>query len=95
MEITQVARNGTAAAAGASVPPPATGEPGEHEIVERRRGFEEGTMWAREFATDGQIRALVRRAALEWDLGVEANLTDPYWDGFLEGAEEVLATGSR
>jgi glutamate synthase (NADPH/NADH) small chain len=80
----------------------------EHEIEERHRGYGDGTVWARDYATASELRGFVEsfRRRMEGDSEIVTNGTEhmnvdgssdfegPYWEGFLEGAEEVFIEGS-
>ena len=52
------------------------------EAEEYRRGFVDGTVWATDYATEGELRDLVEVPYCE----------NPYWQGFTEGAKEVWST---
>ena len=52
------------------------------EAEEYRRGFGDGTVWATDYATEGQLRDLVE----------VPDRDNPYWQGFIEGVEEVWST---
>lgn len=87
----------------------------EHDVEEGRRGYEDGIVWARDYAPANQLRSFVESSRLGMEKGVfeigrflrdSASGTQhavdqhtpshegPYWEGFLEGAEEVLADGN-
>jgi glutamate synthase (NADPH/NADH) small chain len=80
----------------------------EHEIEERHRGYGDGTVWARDYATASELRGFVEsfRRRMEGDSEIVTNGTEhmnvdgssdfegPYWEGFLEGAEEVFIEGT-
>ncbi|MGO9351332.1 MAG: NADPH-dependent glutamate synthase [Mycobacterium sp.] len=52
------------------------------EAEEYRRGFGDGTVWATDYATEGQLGDLVEAPDRD----------NPYWQGFIEGVEEVWST---
>ena len=52
------------------------------EAEEYRRGFGDGTVWATDYATEGQLGDLVE----------VPDRDNPYWQGFIEGVEEVWST---
>jgi len=52
------------------------------EAEEHRRGFGDGTVWATDYATEGQLGDLVEVPDRE----------SSYWQGFIEGVEEVWST---
>lgn len=80
----------------------------EHEVEERHRGYGDGTVWARDYATANELRGFVEsfRRRMESDSEIVTNVTEqmnvegssdfegPYWEGFLEGAEEVFIEGT-
>ena len=49
------------------------------EAEEYRSGFGDGTVWATDYATEGQLGDLVE----------VPHRDNPYWQGFIEGVEEV------
>ncbi len=81
----------------------------DSEAEEYRRGFGDGTVWATDYATEGQLRDLVENFELGQggDFDMDHSLVrdnkdidivtvpyrdNPYWQGFLKGAEEVWST---
>ncbi len=80
----------------------------EHEVEERHRGYGDGTVWARDYATANELRGFVEsfRRRMEGDSEIVTNgmehmnvdgssdFEGPYWEGFLEGAEEVFIEGT-
>ncbi|MFZ2058755.1 MAG: hypothetical protein WAV54_15230, partial [Acidimicrobiales bacterium] len=92
----------------AVVPPRPGISAAEHEAEERHRGYMEGTVWARDYATANELRGFVEsfRRRMESDSEIVTNVTEqmnvegssdfegPYWEGFLEGAEEVFIEGT-
>jgi hypothetical protein len=50
----------------------------DSEAEEYRGGFGDGIVWATDYATEGQLRDLL-----------EGSCDNPYWEGFVEGVEEV------
>jgi hypothetical protein len=52
------------------------------EAEEYRRGFGDGTVWATDYATGGQLGDPVE----------VPDRDNPYWQGFIEGVEEVRST---
>ncbi len=92
----------------AVVPPRPGISAAEHEVEERHRGYMEGTVWARDYATANELRGFVESFGRRTDsapeivtIGAEhtsvegsSDFEGPYWEGFLEGAEEVLMEGT-
>ena len=79
----------------------------EREVEEYRRGFGEGSVWATDYATGGQLRDLVEklgqggvfdmdhsvmRDTEDSDIVTVFHCDDPYWQGFIKGVEEVWST---
>ncbi len=56
-----------------------------------RRGREEGTTWARDFATVDELRDFVA----SFELGNDGEFGNRYWVGFFAAAQEVLDDFSR
>ena len=54
----------------------------DSEAEEYRRGFGDGIVWATDYATEGQLR----------DLLEVPHCDNPYWQGFVEGVDEVWST---
>jgi glutamate synthase (NADPH/NADH) small chain len=52
--------------------------------TEVRRGHEDGLVWACDYATSDEVDALV---------GGQSDEETPYWQGFVDGAEEALDSG--
>jgi hypothetical protein len=76
----------------------------EPEAEQYRRGFGEGTVWATDYATEGQLRDLVEklgqggafdmdnslmRDTEDIDIVTVSHCDNPYWQGFINGVEEV------
>lgn len=61
----------------------------EHEVEERYRGYADGIVWARDYAPADQLRSFVE----SFGSGMGDDYEGSYREGFLEGAEEVLAEG--
>jgi len=74
--------------AAATVParPPATA--GAQQAEDYRRGREEGTTWARDFATVDELRGYV--ASFEPGRNRNGDIGNEYWRGFLAAAQEEL-----
>ncbi len=80
----------------------------EHEVEERHRGYGDGTVWARDYATANELRGFVESFRRRTDSASEivknglehmsvegsSDFEGPYWEGFLEGAEEVFIEGT-
>ncbi len=79
----------------------------EPEDEQDRRGFGEGTVWATDYATEGQLRDLVEKlgqgGAFDLDRSLMSDTEDidivtvshrdnPYGQGFIQGVEEVWST---
>ena len=60
------------------------------EAEEYRRGREDGSAWAREYATADELRDLVQN----FEPGAGSAFDNPHWRGFVAAAEEVLNAGS-
>jgi hypothetical protein len=58
----------------------------DDQAEQYRRGREDGFVWACDFATPEEVCNLVENAAKPGLCGK----FDPYWHGFVAGAEEVL-----
>ncbi len=56
-----------------------------------RRGREEGTAWACDFATADELRSYVA----SYEPGQEGEFGNQYWRGFFAAAQEVLEALSR
>jgi hypothetical protein len=56
-----------------------------------RRGREEGTAWARDFATVDELRDFVA----SFELSHDGDFGNQYWLGFFAAAQEVLDGFSR
>jgi hypothetical protein len=69
--------------------PPATADAQQAEHY--RRGHEEGTTWARDFATVDELRGFVA----DFEPGEDGGVGDQYWRGFFAAAQEVLDAFSR
>jgi hypothetical protein len=54
----------------------------KREAEEYRTGFGDGTVWATDYATEGQLGDLVE----------VPHRDNPYWQGFIEGVQEVWST---
>jgi hypothetical protein len=77
------------------------------EAEEYRRGFGDGTVWATDYATEGQLRDFVEklgqggafdldRSVMRDTEGVDivtvSHRDNPYWQGFIQAVEEVWTT---
>lgn len=82
----------------------------DHDLEERRRGFEDGTAWASDFVTADELRDSVENfqpgsgrfsetdhvlcdftGEGKWNaVDSSSYFEGPYWEGFVEGAEDVL-----
>ena len=78
------------------------------EAEERyRRGFGDGIVWATDYATEGQLRDVVEkldqggafdmddslmRDSEDVDIVTVSHCENPYWQGFIDGVEEVWST---
>jgi hypothetical protein len=63
----------------------------EHEVEERRRGYGDGIVWARDFATATQLRGFVESFGAGMDGGSER---DRFLRNFTNGTENTSVEGS-
>lgn len=61
------------------------------QAEEYRRGREEGTTWARAFATTDELRGFVA----SYEALPDGEFANQYWRGFFDAAQEILNAASR
>ncbi len=77
-------RSSRPAAAPAAAKPPATVDAQQAE--DYLRGHEEGTTWARDFATVEELSAFVA----SFEPGEDGDFANQYWRGYFAAVQEVL-----
>lgn len=61
------------------------------QAEEYRRGREEGTTWARTFATTDELRGFVT----SYEARPDGEFANQYWRGFFDAAQEILNGSNR